>query len=63
MREARPDRLLPHIADDSRAKPAPSASPGKARPVALGSSLACLAAALLLVVFPGGVIVRMQVVR
>ena len=59
MRDARPDRLLPHIADDSPAKPAPSASPGKARPVALGASLACLAAALLLVVFPGWVIVRM----
>ena len=35
------------------------ASPGKARPLALGASLACLAAALLLVVFPGWVIVRM----
>jgi hypothetical protein len=53
MRDARPDRLLPHIADDSPAKPARFASPGKARPVALGASLACLAAALLLVGVPG----------
>jgi NADH-quinone oxidoreductase subunit N len=36
------------------------ASPdGKSRPLALGASLACLAAALLLAVFPGWVIVRM----
>jgi NADH-quinone oxidoreductase subunit N len=34
------------------------ADPGKARPLALGASLACLAAAALLMVFPGWVMVR-----
>jgi NADH-quinone oxidoreductase subunit N len=38
---------------------AAAADPGKARPLALGASLACLAAALLLAVFPGWVLGRM----